>query len=309
MVLKDSESNWKNEWLNPFLRHLESERHLSQYTTRNYGRAVEVFAQGIATGDDRVDFGAVSLRVARDFLIEQQSRVSRRTLHNYVSGLRAFYRYWIKQGKVAKNPLHGITLPKLSKRLPSFMTEKQITDLLDAPMRLLENETLDPFQAWRDRLVLELLYGGGLRISELVGLTYGQVSFEEGVARVVGKGGKSRVCPLGRVAMAVLERWRREYAPRTGFSDRIIVGNKGQEWGPRPVQLLMKKYLSLSDLPMDLTPHKIRHSYATHLLDNGADLRLVQELLGHSRLSTTQIYTHVNVGRLKAVFDQAHPRA
>lgn len=309
----DSEAgapSWRSEWIDPFIRHISGERRLSSYTARNYLSALETFFEFLETESNwGGKLKQVELRVARDFVIEQQRRVSRRTVHNYVSGLRTFFKYWIRQGKIDSNPLVGLTLPKLPKKLPAFMTEAQVKLLLTGPMRLLENEAVTPFVAWRDRLVLELLYGAGFRVSELCDLTYGQVSFDEGVARVVGKGGKSRVCPLGRVAMAVLEKWRREFAPSTAYDAPIVVSNRKVRWSSRAIQLLLKKYLALADLPMDLTPHKIRHSYATHLLDNGADLRLVQELLGHSKLSTTQIYTHLNIGRLKAAFDQAHPRA
>lgn len=297
-------------WVAPFIRHLSGERRLSAYTARNYETALDAFFRHLdADGAWRGDLKKVGLRDARDFVIEQQRRVSRRTVHNYVSGLRTFFKYWIRQGKLEKSPLVGLVLPKLPKKLPAFMTEKQVKVLLEGPMHLLENEAISPFQAWRDRLVLELLYGAGFRVSELCDLTYGQVSFDEGVARIVGKGGKSRICPLGRVAIAVLEKWRREFAVGTAYLDPVVLSNSGQKWSPRAIQLLLKKYLSLAGLPMDLTPHKIRHSYATHLLDNGADLRLVQELLGHAKLSTTQIYTHVNIGRLKEAFNQAHPRA
>ncbi|MDQ8201928.1 tyrosine recombinase XerC [Pelagicoccus sp. SDUM812003] len=302
--------DWRSRWLEPFERHLSGERRLSVYTVRNYMAALETFFQFLRTESNwNGDVKRISLADSRDFVIEQQRRVSRRTVHNYVSGLRTFFKFWIRKGELERSPLTGLTLPKLPKKLPAFMTERQIKLLLEGPMRLLENEAISPFQAWRDRLVLELLYGAGFRVSELCGLTYGQVSFDEGVARIVGKGGKSRLCPLGRVAMAVLGKWRREFAASTAYDAPVVVSNKGAKWSPRAIQLLLKKYLALADLPMDLTPHKIRHSYATHLLDNGADLRLVQELLGHSKLSTTQIYTHVNIGRLKDVFDQAHPRA
>ena len=301
---------WRAIWVEPFERHLLSERRLSPYTARNYVKALEVFFEYL---DEETrwhgNMAKIDSRTARDFVIEQQRRVSRRTLHNYVSGLRTFFKYWIRLGKLESSPLVGLTLPKLGKKLPAFMTENQIRLLLEGPMRLLENEALSPFEAWRDRLALELLYGAGFRVSELCGLTYGQVSFDEGVARIVGKGNKARLCPLGRVAMAVLEKWRREFAPSTAYGAPVVVSNKKAAWSPRSVQLMLKRYLALADLPMDLTPHKIRHSYATHLLDNGADLRLVQELLGHSKLSTTQVYTHVNIGRLKAAFEQAHPRA
>ncbi|MDQ8179637.1 tyrosine recombinase XerC [Pelagicoccus sp. SDUM812005] len=296
--------------MEPFVRHLSGERRLSAYTARNYQTALEAFFRFLdAETSWSGDLEKVDLRTARDFVIEQQNRVSRRTVHNYVSGLRTFFKYWIRQGKLETNPLQGIVLPKLPKKLPAFMTVKQVKLLIDGPMRLLENEAIPPYQAWRDRLVLELLYGAGFRVSELCDLTYGQVSFDEGVARIVGKGGKSRICPLGRVALAVLDKWRREFAVGTAFLDPVVLSNSGKKWNPRAVQLLLKKYLALAELPMDLSPHKIRHSYATHLLDNGADLRLVQELLGHAKLSTTQIYTHVNIGRLKEAFDQAHPRA
>ncbi|WP_309022222.1 tyrosine recombinase XerC [Pelagicoccus sp. SDUM812002] len=304
------DERWREIWMDPFLRHLTGERRLSAYTARNYQTALEAFFHYLdAETTWEGSLKNVNLRDARDFVIEQQRRVSRRTIHNYISGLRTFFKYWIRLGKIEANPLVGIVLPKLPKKLPAFMTQKQVKLLIDGPIRLLENEAITPFQAWRDRLVLELLYGAGFRVSELCDLTYGQVSFDEGVARIVGKGGKSRICPLGRVAMAVLDKWRREFAVGTAFSDPVVLSNRRKKWAPRGIQLLLKKYLALADLPMDLTPHKIRHSYATHLLDNGADLRLVQELLGHAKLSTTQIYTHVNIGRLKEAFDQAHPRA
>jgi len=301
---------WRSQWAAPFLRHLKGERGLSEYTLRNYARALEVYfafleEQGAWNGD----LSKVALRSSRDFVIEQQQRVSRRTVHNYVSGLRTFYKFWIRQGMLERNPLTGLSLPKLAKKLPAFMTEKQVRQLLDGPMRLMRSSSVEPGEAWRDRLALELLYGAGFRVSELCALRYGQVSFDEGVARILGKGGKPRLCPLGRVAMSVLEKWKREYASATGYADPVLVGAKGKQWTPRAVQRMLKRYLSLAALPMDLSPHKIRHSYATHLLDNGADLRLVQELLGHSKLSTTQIYTHVNMGRLREAFAQAHPRA
>ncbi len=309
-LLAPSQEEDRLRWLEPFLRNLEHERRLSVYTLRNYGKAVERFLVYLRKeGDWDGELKSVKMRQARDFVIDEQRRISRRTLHNQVSAIRAFMKYWIRQGAIELNPFEAVVLPKLPKKLPAYMTEAQVRKLLEGPMKLLESGGIEPFPAWRDRLVLELLYGAGFRVSELVNLTYGDVSFEEEVARIVGKGGKSRLCPLGRVAIGVLCKWRDEFAPQTGFQDPVIVSNQGRKWSPRQIQLLLKKYLALAGLPMDLTPHKVRHSYATHLLDNGADLRLVQELLGHSKLSTTQIYTHVNIGRLKAVFDQAHPRA
>jgi len=305
------EERWRAIWVEPFRRHLSGERRLSPYTTRNYTTALERFFAFLERPENRWDgsLRSIELRQGRDFAIELQRSVARSTLRNYISGLQTFFKFWIRQGELDKNPLLGLALPKLPKRLPVYLTQKQMASLLDGPMRLLQNGSVEPFVAWRDQLVLELLYGAGLRVSELVGLTYGMVSFDEGAARVRGKGGKERLCPLGEVALSALGRWRAEFAPATGPDDPVVVGHRGQRWSPRQIQLLLKRYLSLAGLPMDLTPHKIRHSYATHLLDNGADLRLVQELLGHSQLSTTQIYTHVTIGRLKAAYEQAHPRA
>ncbi|MEN9840732.1 MAG: hypothetical protein RL376_532, partial [Verrucomicrobiota bacterium] len=248
-------------------------------------------------------------RVMRDFVIEAQRRFGRRTLHNHASGLRAFFKYWQRQGRVTQNPLVGLVLPKLEKRLPLFLTEAQMKLLLTGPQRLLENGTESPFVVWRDRLAMELLYGAGLRVSELVALNYGSLEADGTLARVLGKGKKERLCPLGKVASGVLAKWRREFAPDTSLDAPVLADPRGRRLSPRTVQLMLKRYLALAGLPLDLTPHKLRHSYATHLLNAGADLRLVQELLGHASLNTTQVYTHVTAARLREVYDKAHPRA
>lgn len=296
-------------WVAPFSAHLAGERRVSSYTQRNYVHAVSRFLTWLDTGQRwSGDLAKINPRDLRDFLIESQRSLGRRTVHNHMSGLRAFFRFWMRQGKLHRNPTTGLVLPKLDKPLPLFMTERQVEQLLTMPMQLLENEGIAPPIAWRDRLALELLYGAGLRVSELCSMTYGQVDFDDGVARITGKGRKVRLCPLGRVATAVLQAYRDRFAPRHGPSDPVLAKPSGQPLSPRHVQLMLKKYLALAGLPMDMTPHKIRHSFATHLLDQGADLRLVQDLLGHASLTTTQVYTHVSVARLKEVHRHAHPR-
>jgi integrase/recombinase XerC len=297
-------------WWEPFAEFLAKERRYSAYTVRNYRQAFADFYRwlsqsGLAAG------GLASLgpREMRDFVIEAQRRFDRRTLHNHASGLRAFFRFWIRRGRLLRNPLAGVPLPKLEKRLPQFLTEEQMRQLLSAPQRLLANEAIDPFTAWRDRLAMELIYGGGLRVSEVVALDHGAIEMETGVARVVGKGQKERLCPLGRVALATLTKFREEFVPNPQRDDPVLVNRDGCRMNVRAVQLMLKRYLAVAGLPLDLTPHKLRHSYATHLLNAGADLRLVQELLGHSQLATTQVYTHVSVARLKDVHARAHPRA
>ena len=298
------------EWWQPFAVYLAKEKRYSAYTVRNYRQAFEDFYRWLVQADLwTIGLGELDSRMLRDFVIEAQRRYGRRTLHNHVSGLRAFMKFWLLRGRIRRNPFTGIPLPKLEKRLPKFLTEEQMKRLLTGPLRLLENEYIDGFTAWRDRLVMELLYGGGLRVSELVGLNYGAIDFESGVARVLGKGRKERLCPLGKVALTVLVKFRDTYARDTGPTAPIVITSRHLRLPVRQVQLLLKRYLSLAELPHDLTPHKLRHSYATHLLNSGADLRLVQELLGHVQLATTQIYTHVSVARLQEIYAKAHPRA
>jgi integrase/recombinase XerC len=301
------------EWWAPFAAHLALERRYSVYTLRNYRQAFEDFIAwrrgALGDGSEGRELDGLTPRVMRDFVIEAQGRMGRRTLHNHASGLRAFFKYWQRHGKVTKNPLVGLALPKLERRLPQFLTEAQMRLLLGGPQRLLENGTESPFVAWRDRLAMELLYGAGLRVSELTGLNYGHLEADGSVARVMGKGKKERLSPLGKVAAGVLAKWKSEYARDTGLDAPVLVDVKHGRMSDRAVQLMLKRYLALAGLPTDLTPHKLRHSYATHLLNAGADLRLVQELLGHASLNTTQIYTHVTVARLRDVYNKAHPRA
>ncbi len=297
-------------WWTPFGEHLALEMRYSAYTVRNYRTAFEDFYRWLASsGLLAKGIDALGPREIRDFVIEAQRRYGRRTLHNHVSGLRTLCRYWLRKGRLSRNPFTGAPLPKLEKRLPQFLTEDQVRTLLSSPKRLLENEGCDAFTACRDLLAMELLYGAGLRVSELVGLNHRDVELSEGVARVMGKGRKERVCPLGKVACTVLVRFRDQFSPSSAPMSPLLCNKDGSRMTPRSVQLMLKRHLSLAGLPLDLTPHKLRHSYATHLLNAGADLRIVQELLGHAQLVTTQVYTHVSIARLKDVYKKAHPRA
>lgn len=293
-----------------FLRYLRDERRASAYTCRNYQHALEACESLLKSSRQWPgDWASLSASHARAFAVERQHAVSRRTLHNEVSGLRAFYRYLMEHGHVRANPFETLVLPRLARKLPIHLTERQMTDLLGMPGILLENNALKPFEAARDQLILELFYGAGLRISELAGLRWGMIDLGEGTARVTGKGGKSRLCPVGPICLRCLRDFRAEHAVRIDADAPVVQMPSGKAPSMRWVQLMLKRYLTVAGLPMDITPHKIRHSYATHLLDNGADMRLVQELLGHSSLSTTQIYTHVSAARLRAAHRAAHPRA
>ncbi len=293
-----------------FVDHLSLERRLSDYTARNYRHALVNFFVWLRSQVDwQGDLNLISKTFVRSYLVEEQRRLSRRTLRNHVSGIRMFFKFCMERKQAERNPFLGLTLPKVAKTLPKFLTERQADLLLSQPIQLIETDALEPFLAWRDRIVLEILYGGGVRVSELVGLNYGDLDLRRATARVTGKGNKQRLCPIGENAVHCVRHFRSEFAQDASINAPLIVNRTGKRLSVRSVQTLLKKYLRMAGLPDDLTPHKLRHSYATHMLDNGADLRSVQELLGHANLSTTQIYTHVTVARLKQVHAQAHPRA
>ncbi len=296
--------------LDDFCNYLTLERRVSKYTVRNYRGAVEDFVTWMTQhGKWQGDFSAVISLDVRSYLIESGRRLARRTLHNRVSGLRAFYLFLRQRGVVESNPFTGVALPKLDIPLPKFLTESQMLALLEAPTQLWKDGKIGEFEAFRDTLIMELLYGGGLRISELCALNYTHIDLEQGVARVIGKGNKERLCPLGVVAMHCLSTFTKRFDLSRDSDSPVVCLQNGQRMNPRQIQKLLKIHLTAAKLPLDMTPHKLRHSFATHMLDNGADLRIVQELLGHASLSTTQLYTHVSLARLKQAHKQAHPRA
>jgi integrase/recombinase XerC len=238
----------------------------------------------------------------------QRAGLSRRTLHLRVSAGRAFFRYLLERREISVNPFAGLAAPPFRRSLPRFLTEKQTERFLEGPRRRLEAGRVTPMEACRDQLVFELLYGAGLRVSELVALTYRQVDLRNGTARILGKGQKERLTPIGRVALELLKQFRAEFAPEADGDTSVLGSVCGRPVSASWVQRRMKGYLADADLPLDLTPHKLRHSFATHLVNAGADLRVVQELLGHASLSTTQVYTHVSLQRLKDAHRKAHPR-
>lgn len=296
-----------------FCAHLKNERRLSLCTVRNYEEALRDFSLWAKDACGfRGDWTKLSRREIRDFIIERQrgnAPLSRRTIHNHVSALRTFFRWLRRRGRLSDSPMTGVVLPKLPKSLPKFLTEKQVGELLAMPRQAFEDGLISEAQYIRDSAALETLYGGGLRISELCGLTPAAVDFEAETVRVLGKGGKTRVVPVGGVAAEAL----RALKDSLGGISRdapLFRGNAGRRaLSPVTLQRRLKKYLALAGLPMDITPHKLRHSCATHMLDHEADLRLVQEQLGHANLATTQIYTHVTLARLKSAYKKAHPRA
>lgn len=283
-----------------FMRRIGGQRRYSKYTLRNYSKAI---ADWYAWLDSNELFDSSIFDVprpfAKNYVAHLAASLSRRSLHNRVSALRTFHRFLRETFGAKANPFASLPLPKMKRDLPVFLGEGRLAELLGAPWRMLECEKTGRFEAVRDALCLELLYGAGLRVSELCALRYADVDFHSASARILGKGSKVRVAPFGSKALELLKEWKAEFAPGAGREDFVLKTEKGARLYPRLVQRLLKKYLAEADLPSNITPHKLRHSFATHMVDGGADLRALQEMLGHSSLSTTQVYTHLGTGHLK----------
>ncbi len=304
-----------------FLNHLAVDRDASIYTRRNYRQALREFYHWYKTEHAGAPvWGALGRDDFRSFLrYLGRQQLSRAAISLRFSALRTFCKYLVRHGLIAESPVKNLALPKRSRRLPQYLTKEQMLALLAAPAALLARQGVKPgpgrpFSAVasaRDTAVLETIYSCGLRISELCGLRVEDVDGNEQLLRVRGKGKKERLVPIGAPALrAIQEYWKQLRTVPTGAMPVFLAETK--KVAPvRPLQLSrrLKHYLAQAGLDPGLTPHKLRHSYATHLLDAGADLRSVQELLGHAHLVTTQVYTHVTTERLKQAYDAAHPRA
>ena len=293
-----------------FLNYLRAERDASLLTLRNYGADINAFRVWFAGKFKHPpDWDRIDPFHLRGYLVHlTEGRYDRATIHLKMSALRSLFRWLVRAGHVKHNPLIGLTLPKKARKLPKFLTIQQIEALLDAPLVASHGGSRsNDLAVWRDKAVLEILYSGGLRIHELEQLNDDDVDLLGEVVRVRGKGKKERLAPLGGPCVETLQK----YLELRGRSSRgpLFVNRFGGRMTARSMQRMLKKHLIVAGLDPSLTPHKLRHSFATHMLDAGADLRSVQELLGHANLSTTQIYTHITPERLKKVYDKAHPRA
>ncbi|MEK9783761.1 MAG: site-specific tyrosine recombinase/integron integrase [Opitutales bacterium] len=298
------------EEIDKFIRFLSGEKRYSDYTLRNYLHAIRSFVSWLDEHKKKqVRISEVNQSLARDYIIESQQIRSKRTVRNHISALRSFYQFCQSRNYLNNNPFRNLTLPKLEKKLPVFLSQEELIQLLEAPLKLEISSPHAEMIRVRDRIIMELLYGGGLRVSEVVGLNHGDLDLPKSLVRILGKGRKERVVPIPERTSSLLISFRENFCLDASSSSPLFTSSKAQRLTSRNVQLRLKKYLAFCQLPQDVTPHKLRHSFATHLLDNGADLRSVQELLGHSSLSTTQVYTHVSVGRLKKAHKLAHPRA
>ncbi len=306
-----------DSWILDFLRHLATDKDASIYTQRNYRQALlEFFAWSKKQRGTVPDWSALRRDDFRDFLrFLGRSQLSRAAIQLRFSALRSFYKFLIRNGVAAVSPIKNLSLPQPQKRLPLFLTVDQLKALLEAPgvelRRAANAGEVDASLYFRDAAILEVIYSCGLRVSELCRLCAADIDWSEQVVCVRGKGRKERLVPIGAPALeAIRAYWKHRAVPVQGnqavFSARP---GKTTPLTPRTVQMRLKKYLCSAGLDPNMTPHKLRHSFATHMLDAGADLRSVQELLGHAHLVTTQVYTHITTERLKRAYDQAHPRA
>lgn len=299
-------------FIDGFLFYLQAEKNVSPHTVRNYQRdlfdGLTFFARELGRDDHTLDPSEVTAALFRNYLADMRSRnKTGATISRRLSSWRSFYRHLCRESVLDDNPLRRINTPRREKKLPGFLPEEDMSQLVESPER-------SSLLGCRDRAVLETLYGTGIRVSELVGINIGDVDFKRAVVKVTGKGNRERIVPLGEYALGSLNMYIKRARPalmgkRPGRVNALFLNNRGGRLTDRGVRWLIKRYTVLARIDPGTSPHTFRHSYATHMLDHGADLRAVQELLGHARLSTTQIYTHLSRERIRRVYDKAHPRA
>lgn len=314
-------------WVGVFLRHLRHERNVSDHTVAGY---LQDLAQFVAYAWPNVssppfDWTSPDRVTARGFLTAfAKADAAPATTRRKLAALRSFYRFLLREGHVRVDPFAGLRGPRMRRDLPDVLTVAQVERLLAAPSASLARQAasegaqaptpLERYLALRDAAFMELLYGGGLRVSEAAAVGFGALDQHSGIVRVRGKGRKERLCPVGRASLtaikAMLDAEAAVWPGRARLHNAPVFLNwKGGRLTARSMERAMAKHLATAELPGNFSPHALRHSFATHMLDAGADLRCVQELLGHASLSTTQIYTHVSTQRLQTVYQAAHPRA
>jgi integrase/recombinase XerC len=289
-------------WAEKWFAHLGSERRLSPHTSSNYARDLEAFVT-FCDGQKLASWEGVDNFHVRTFAArEHRNGLGPRSIQRRLSALRSFFNFLIREGVLKSNPADGIKAPKAGKRLPKTLDADRMARLLGAP----EDDPL----ARRDHAMMELLYSSGLRLAELVGLDLTDLDLGDRTVRVLGKGSKTRVVPVGRHAVTAVSAWLKDRAilAKPGVT-AVFVGQNGRRLGARAIQRRIDRAARRQGIDLKVHPHLFRHSFATHLLESSSDLRGVQELLGHSDISTTQVYTHLDFQHLARIYDQAHPRA
>ncbi len=283
-----------------FLTHLRATRNYSPHTLRAYGKDLEAFVVKYP----ELEPGGIERVHVRAFLadLQKEGGLARATILRRMAALRSFVKFLRAGGLLKGNPVFGVPLPKRGRPLPKFLTESEMTELFSAP------QNYDADQYARDRSLLELIYSSGLRRSEVTSLNVGDVDSLSGTVRVFGKGSKERIVPVGNDALRCLRDYlKRRNGPED--ADPLFLNSRGGRLSDGGIVYLLGRWIKRSSLKKKITPHVLRHSFATHLMNHGCDIRTVQEMLGHSSLQTTQIYTHVSLDRMKEVYKGAHPRS
>ena len=290
-----------NELLESFIKHLSDERNYSEHTVKAYRGDLENFRDFLLREEKEIedaDIATINAYVSTLYGKNSPSSVERK-----VSAIRSFFSYLVRKGLATQNPAKLVRTPKKEKHLPVFLSVDEVFNLVDV-----KDSEKNPLRV-RDRAILELLYSSGLRVSELAGATLADLSMGEAIMRVRGKGNKERIVPVGSKALSALGEYLDIRGTLKPASDRIFLNSRGGGITTRSLARIIKKYGLVSGISKNVSPHVLRHSFATHLLAGGADLRAIQEMLGHASLSTTQRYTHLSVERIMEVYDKTHPNA
>ena len=294
--------NSRDSLMEEFLRYLANERNASPRTLKAYRHALTGFR-----AQDKTPWKNCTGDNFRDYLFALMKHGQARSyVRLQFSALRTFYQFLTARKRFRRNPVQEVHLPKMEKKLPLVLTRQQVEELLTAPAREQKSRSAPSWMPLRDVAIMELFYSSGLRLSELAALDIADVDPYTESVRVFGKGRKERVCPVGLPALEAIQKYRSAANVHTG---PLFINKARRRMSVRSIWLVLKRYVRHTSIPISVSPHKLRHSFATHMLDRGADLRSVQALLGHASLSTTQIYTHVTVERLKKAYADAHPRA
>ena len=304
-IAKESSVGETNDrFIDDFLSFLEVERNASHRTLRNYEHSLNKYKESYKGFEDWFSCTSDDFR---EYLYEcMKLEMARSTIRLHFSALRSFFKFLTKRRGLKLNPLLDIQLPKANRTLPLVLTLKQVEQLLSLPFNVKQPKQAPQWASARDAAILEVFYSTGIRLSELADLKFDDFDFFNETIKVKGKGSKERLVPVGSHAIEALNKYFHQAKIKEG---PLFISKSRKRISSRAISDVVKKYTELAGFPVGVSPHKLRHSFATHLLDNGADLRSVQNLLGHSSLSTTQIYTHVSIERIKKTYNNAHPRA
>jgi integrase/recombinase XerC len=292
--------------LSDFKNYIKVEKRYSEHTVRAYTDDISQFAHFINSDPEQDQILTVIHSDIREWIIHLiNSGCSSRTLRRKIGSLKTFYNYCLRGKLVSKNPADNVILPKLKKQLPEFIKESSVDTLFS------ENQFREGFSGLRDRLILELFYATGMRLSELISLRISSFDFIKGEVKIMGKRNKERIVPLTQAIQILLDKYIKEVKEQYNLqeSDQLVITDKGEPAYPKMIQRTVNKHLTTATTLEKKSPHMLRHTFATHMLNNGADLNAVKELLGHANLAATEIYTHNTYEKLKSIYKQAHPRA